>query len=70
MNWLRDDGLLQLPTDWTPEQALAVYDWLTEISATIWRRYEMPMCDLLEAEPERHDPAQQDLFGFDDPIPF
>jgi len=27
------------------------------------------MYDLLEAEPERRDPAQQDLFGFDDPIP-
>ena len=70
MNWLREDPLLQLPTDWTPEQALAVYDWLTDISAVVWRYYETPMRDLLEHGPERHDPAQQDLFGFDDPIPF
>lgn len=70
MTWLLNDSLLQLPTDWTPEQALAVYDWLTDISAVVWRYYETPMRDLLECEPERRDPAQQDLFGFDDPIPF
>jgi hypothetical protein len=70
MNWVLDSGLLQLPTDWTPEQALAVYDWLSELSAMVWRHYETPMRDLLEAEPERHDPAQQDMFGFDDPIDF
>jgi len=70
MNWLQDGGLLQLPTDWTPEQALAVYDWLTELSAMVWRHYETPMRDLLACEPERRDPAQQDLFGFDDSIPF
>jgi len=70
MNWLRDDHLIQLPSNWTPEQALAVYDWLTEISAAVWLYYESPMSDLLEREPERRDPAQQDLFGLDDPIDF
>ncbi len=70
MRWLRDHGICQVPTDWTPEQALAVSDWLTELSAVVWHRYEMPMRDLLEAEPEYRTPAQQDLFEFDDPIPF
>jgi len=70
MTWPRDDHLLQLPTDWTAEQALAVYDWLGELSAVVWRHYETPMRDLLACEPERRAPAQQDLFGFDDPIPF
>jgi hypothetical protein len=70
MSWLRDDYLIQLPPDWTPEQALAIYDWLSELSAVVWRHYETPMRDLLACEPERRDPAQQDLFGFDDPIPF
>jgi hypothetical protein len=70
MMWPRDDGIFQLPADWTPEQALVVYDWLTELSAVVWHRYEMPIRELLEAEPEYRDPAQQDMFGFDDPIPF
>ena len=70
MNWLRDDLLIQLPSHWTAEEALAVYDWLTDISAAVWRHYETPMRDLLAREPERRDPAQQDLFGFDDPIDF
>lgn len=70
MSWPRDDYLIQLPTDWTPEQALAVHDWLSELSAVVWRHYEAPMRDLLAREPERRDPAQQDLFGCDDPIAF
>lgn len=70
MSWSRGDYLIQLPTDWTPEQALAVSDWLSELSAVVWRHYDMPMRDLLQTEPERRDPAQQDLFGFDDSIPF
>ena len=70
MSWPRDDYLIQLPTDWTPAQALAVYDWLSDLSAVVWRHYETPMRDLLEAESECRDPAQQDMFGFDDPIPF
>jgi hypothetical protein len=70
MTWPRDDYLIQLPTDWTPEQALAVYDWLSEISAVVWRHYERPIRGLLACEPKRRNPAQQDLFGFDDPAPF
>ena len=37
MSWPREDYLIQLPRDWTPEQALAVYDWLCELSAVVWR---------------------------------
>ena len=70
MNWPRDDHLIQPPSHWTAEEALAVYNWLAEISAAVWRHYEAPIWDLLAREPERHHPAQQDLFGFDDPIPF
>jgi len=70
MTGWQGDSIMQLPTDWTPEQALAVYDWLTELCAVIWGYYETPMRDLLQSEPERHHPAQQDLFGFNDPIPF
>jgi len=66
----RGDYLQQLPTDWTPEQALAVYDWLTELSAVVWRHYETPIRELLQCEPEGGNPPQQDLFGIDDPIQF
>lgn len=70
MNRRRGDYLLQLPNDWTPEQALAVYDWLNELSAIIWRHYETPLMTLLESEPDRVNPVQRDLFEFDDPIAF
>lgn len=66
----RDDGIFQLPNDWTPEQALVVHDWLNELSTLVWHRYERPIRELLQAEPAYRDPAQQDLFEFDDSIPF
>ena len=34
---------LQLPDHWTPEQALAVYDLLSDLVDAIWNRYEIPL---------------------------
>jgi hypothetical protein len=65
----RTDFMLQLPTDWTPEQALAVHDILVDVAETIWQHYDEAMLECLQSEPDQHD-AQPDLFGFDDPIRF
>jgi len=60
---------LPLPNDWTAEQALAIHDFLADLTEAIWQRYEDPMIECLQGELEQaHD--QPDLFGFDDPIPF
>ena len=61
--------VIQLPGDWTAEQALATHDVLTEIAEAIWQHYEDPILDLLHGE---HGPIEEqpDLFDFDDPIPF
>ena len=61
---------LQLPDDWTPEQALAVYELLHELAETIWNRYEIPLIELLAPPCNDHDPAQPELFDFDDPLSF
>jgi hypothetical protein len=60
----------QLPDDWTPEQALAVYDLLNDLAEAIWKRYEIPLIELLAPEIEPQNTAQPDLFDFDDPLPF
>ena len=65
MNLLHNGECLSLPNDWTAEQALAVHDFLADLTEAIWQRYEDPMSELLHGEN-----PQADLFGLDDPIPF
>lgn len=69
MNLWHNGECLVLPNDWSAEQALAVHDFLADLTEAIWQRYENRMIELLHGEFEQaHD--QPDLFGFDDPIPF
>jgi hypothetical protein len=59
--------LMHLPDDWTPEQALSVYELLHELAEAIWEHYETPLIELLIAPPKQHAPSQPD---FDDDPPF
>jgi hypothetical protein len=70
MSTLASRFTLQLPDDWTPEQALAVYDLLNDLAEAIWKRYEIPLIELLAPEIEPQNTAQPDPFDFDDPLPF
>jgi len=70
MSTLSTGFTLQLPDHWTPEQALAVYEFLTELADALWNRYEIPLSELLAPELEQNDPLEPDLFDFDDSIPF
>ncbi len=72
-----------IPTHWSPEQALAVCEYLQQLSEQIWAYYRVPLIDLLgplaeqslrpASPPSR--PRQIDLFDsnssdFDDDLPF
>jgi hypothetical protein len=70
MSTLASRFTLPLPNDWTPEQALAVYDLLNDLAEAIWNRYEIPLIDLLAPDLEPGTASQPDLFDFDDPLPF
>jgi hypothetical protein len=61
---------LQLPDHWTPEQALAVYELLTDLANAIWNRYELTLIEQLRSECDDGNTSQPDLFDFDDPLPF
>ena len=61
---------LSLPDDWTPQQALAVYELLSALSEAVWNRYEIALRELLVPELEQDDASQPDLFDFDDQLPF
>ena len=69
MNLRHQGECLVLPNDWTAEQALAVHDFLADLTEAIWQQYEDPMIELLHDE--THQVIEQpDLFRFDDPILF
>ena len=61
---------LQLPDYWTPEQALAVYDLLNDLTEAIWNHYEIPLIELLSCELDQNNTSQHDQSNIDDPIPF
>ena len=50
-----------LPDDWTPEQALAVFELLDDLREQIWAHYQIPIQDFL-----RDDQQYQPLSPADD----
>ena len=62
------------PDDWSPEQALAVYELLDQLRDCVWDRYHEQLISQFQAECEAEpcDDAQLELplFPFNDAIPF
>ena len=63
-------NLNDIPDDWSAEQALAVYEFLSDLEQRIWDRYELQLYELLRPDLEEGDTDQLDLFEFNDEIPF
>jgi len=72
-----------IPAGWSPEQALAVYECLQQLTHLVWERYQFQIVDLLDpidAYPQcpltpHPQPTQTDLFdpgteSFNDDPPF
>ena len=70
MSTLSEPFTLRLPDDWTPQQALAVYELLKELADTLWNRYERVLIEQLRGDLDEDDSTQPDLFDFDDPLDF
>ncbi len=58
---------VQIPDDWSAEQALAVYEFINEIAQLVWDRYEVQLLELIRPELYGEDSSQPD---FDGDIPF
>ena len=63
-------NLFNIPNHWSPRQALAVYDFLSELQQQIWDRYEHTLVELIIADLEYEHPIKSDLHDFEDEIPF
>ncbi len=60
-----------IPEHWSAEQALEVYELLSDIQECIWNYYEIPMLELIRPElfGKPLEPPEPDE-AFDDNIPF
>jgi hypothetical protein len=61
---------LEVPQDWTPEQALSVYEYLNQVAEALWDRYEVDLLPLIVPSTNPADTKQLDLFDPDDELPF
>ena len=59
-----------IPDDWSPEQALAVYELLDALRERVWDRYQLQLIELLAPDTDAVDTSQLDLFDLNDEIPF
>lgn len=60
----------QLPTNWSAEQALAVWECLNALTNLVWECYQPQLLEYLQAELDAPNANQLDLFDPDDDIPF
>ncbi len=63
-----------IPDDWSPEQALAIYQFLDALRERVWDRYQDPIIAQFRTDcgGEEKNDAQLELplFPFNDEIPF
>jgi hypothetical protein len=60
-----------IPEDWSPEQAIAVYEFLDEVRERIWDRYQEPIIEQFQINCDKEkDEGQLKLFPFNDELPF
>lgn len=64
---------LLVPRSWSPEQALAVWEILSELTDLIWAQYEVPIIESVQCDSTVRPSAaldQLDLFDPDGVLPF
>ena len=60
-----------IPDNWSPEQALAVYEFLDELRERMWDCYGEHIIEKMRLEyAEQQRCAQLELLPFDDELPF
>lgn len=65
-----DSNSLHIPQHWSPEQALAVFEFLEELSSLLWDQYDQQLIKLLQPELDQEPSNQLDPFDPNDEIPF
>ena len=59
-----------MPTHWSPEQAVAVFEFLDELREHVWARYGAQIQQVLRDERSTADPAAGDINIDEADVPF
>lgn len=64
-------AFFDIPEHWSNEQALAVYEFLSQLQDRIWEYYEIRLVDTLRSEIDGNLPDQPvEASDFNDDLPF
>ena len=63
-------GKIALPTDWSPEQAVAVFEILDELRERIWAHYGLQIQQVLREQRSTMIPAADGIDIDDAEVPF
>lgn len=63
-------GSITLPTHWSPEQAVAVFEILDELREHVWARYGLQIQQVLRDQRSTEIPAAHDIAIDDTDVPF
>lgn len=64
------DGSITLPTHWSPQQAVAVFEVLDELREHVWARYGLQIQQVLRDERSTTVPAAHDIDIDEADVPF
>jgi hypothetical protein len=57
-----------IPDDWTPKQALAVFELIDELRDAIATKYQLQLMEQLRSKREDSDSSNQDAYDHDNPF--
>ena len=63
-------GSITLPTHWSPEQAIAVFEILDELREHVWARYGLQIQQVLRDERSKPVPAAGEIDIDEADVPF
>ena len=63
-------GSITLPTHWSPEQTVAVFEFLDELREHVWARYGLQIQQVLRDERSRAVRAADDISIDEADVPF
>ena len=63
-------GSITLPTHWSPEQAVAVFEILDNLREHVWARYGLQIQQVLGDERSKASPAAHDIDIDEADVPF
>jgi len=58
-----------VPENLSPPVALALFELLQELTDALWQQYELELVELIMEERNQY-PASQQVFDFNDDLPF